>query len=86
MDYLRNCGFQQRGRECQRSRRTLTGTAAHFQQLVKEQSCGGNSYGNVVGGVQVNRTNDRPNSKHIYGSLYSQDVSHQEVADPRQGN
>ena len=39
---------------------SLTGTAAHFQQelSVKEQSCGKNGYGNVFGGLQVNRTND----------------------------
>ena len=50
----------------------LTGTAAHLQQLVKEQSCGKKGYENMVGGVQVNKINDSPNSKHVYSSLYSQ--------------
>ena len=56
-----------------------TGEAAHLQQelFVKEQSCGKNGYGNVVGGLQVNRTNDRPNGKHVYG---------QETAGPRQAS
>ena len=40
---------------------SLTGTAPHLQQLVKEQSCGGNGCGNVVGGVQINRTTQTVN-------------------------
>ena len=31
---------------------SLTGTAAHLQQLVKEQSGGGKGYGNVATGKQ----------------------------------
>ena len=46
---------------------SLTGTAAHLQQesSVREQSCGKNGYGNVIGGLQVNTTNDHPNGKHV---------------------
>ena len=46
---------------------SLTGTAAHLQQelSVREQSCGKNGCGNVVGGLKVNRTNDHTNGKHV---------------------
>ena len=69
---------------------SLTREAANLQQelFVKEQGSGKNGYGNVVGGLQINRTNDRPNaqmvnmSKHVYrkNSPDSRDGWSQEAA------
>ena len=67
---------------------SLTGAAAHLQQelFVKEQSCSKNGYGNVIGCLQVNRTNDCPNDKHVYenNSPDSQDSLSQEAASLQQ--
>ena len=68
---------------------SLTGTS-HLQQdsFFKEQTCGKNGYENMVCGLQINRTNDHPNGKHVYRKNLpdSQHGLCQEAAGPQQAS